>query len=78
MRSTASGSPVSVAWFTMAHPCSITPSMHIDMPVRTAIRSPGMRLAAGTLVSESPSILRAESGTLSSDSMSSFSEEARV
>ncbi|MFQ7393326.1 MAG: hypothetical protein ACLRM9_08880 [Collinsella aerofaciens] len=34
LRSTASGSPVRVAWLTMALPCSTTPSMQMDMPVR--------------------------------------------
>ena len=78
VRSTASGSPVRVAWFTMAQPCSTTPSMQIDMPVRTATKSPGISSLAGTLVSVSPITFCALSGTSRSELMSSFSLMARV
>ena len=77
-RSTASGSPVRVAWLTMALPRSTTPSMEMDMPVRTATRSPGSSSVAGTLTSVSPSTFCALSGTSSRELMSSFSLMARV
>lgn len=54
VRSTASGSPVRVDWFTMATPRSTTPSTLTGIPVRTAIRSPAFKLAVGTVISSSP------------------------
>ena len=78
LRSTASGSPVRVAWLTIALPCSTTPSMQMDMPVRTATRSPGSSSVAATLTSVSPTTFCALSGTSSSELMSSFSLMARV
>ena len=47
-RSTASGSPVRAAWFTMAVPRTTSPSTHTGMPVRTAMRSPGSSWEACT------------------------------
>ena len=78
LRSTANGSPVRVAWLTIALPCSTTPSMQMDMPVRTATKSPGSSSVAATLTSVSPTTFCALSGTSSSELMSSFSLMARV
>ena len=48
VRSTASGSPVSAAWLTMAHPRTTVPSTHTGMPVRTAMSWPCRRVLEGT------------------------------
>ncbi len=61
-RSTASGSPVRAAWFTMAVPRTTSPSTHTGMPVRTAMQSPGLRSDAATWTSWSPSTSCAVSG----------------
>ena len=77
-RSTASGSPVSAAWFTMAQPDSTVPSTLMGMPVRTAMRSPSRSDDIGTDVSWSPSTSCAVSGASRSERMSWPCERARV
>ena len=78
MRSTASGSPVSAAWLTMASPRTTTPSTHTGIPVRATTRSPVRRLWAGTVTSSPSSRRRALWGMAMRERMSSCSERSRV
>ena len=78
MRSTASGSPVSAAWLTMAAPRTTTPSTHTGMPARATTRSPARRLWAGTVTSSPSSRRRAFWGMAMRERMSSCSERSRV
>ena len=77
-RSTANGSPVRAAWFTMAVPRTTSPSTHTGMPVRTAMQSPGLRSDAATWISWSSSTSCAVSGRSSSALTSAPSDRERV